>query len=184
MKLTRFLIQNAETDEPVWLTVFTFDHRDLVNDIRAAQERGVQVTIISDLRQAYGHSLCKHQFESLLACQEAGASIYVMHGEVAESYGLDSPGEPMARTGIQHAKCLLCGTFAIVGSANYSTASLRNCDISVFFRLGPPGLASLIKRMKCMRMNAEEFDRRKRYPHTVRATQKARYKYDETQIIF
>ena len=88
----------------------------------------------------------------------------------------------MARTGIQHSKALLCGTFAIVGSANYSTASLRNCDISVFLRLGPQGLASLIKRMKCMRMNAEEFDHSKR--SMPKGLQKAKYKYDETpQII-
>jgi hypothetical protein len=143
-------VQQARSE--VRVAAYTFDAAELVAALVGARHRGVQVRVLADRKFSLS-GRCRNQQASLSLLQAEGVVVKVMSGLPGAAFG-----------GIHHAKTVLAdGSTAsdpfvlVVGSCNFTTASLGNMETGVRISLSERGAVEASEMFDLRFAKAEDF---------------------------
>ena len=154
-KLARYLIQQCT--KSIQMLVFTFDLIDIVNDLIETARRGIAVEVFADRRSSLG-TATRDQYIRIKSLHDAGITVQLATGvDIQEEYNRIGrrvrPG-----TGILHAKCLLMDEkYLIAGSANWTTSSRNNTELSLLLKMYGHGISGWQSTLDSLRDRSEVF---------------------------
>ena len=125
---------------------FTFDRQDIVDALKQAKDRGVEVIMVID--RAYTLS-CKTK-ECMPRLQELeahGVVVRLASGHSAKQH-YSAVGRTYNGRGIVHGKVVHTEMESIVGSCNWTTSSRANEEVSLHVRLNGVESAKLCGRIR------------------------------------
>ena len=134
------ILNEAGPGTRVRLAGFTFDLQELSDVLIVARKRGVLVQVLFDKKEASQGGSAVDQFQHMRALEVNGVELRVVSGQtLAPLYR----GAAARLFGRQHAKAVWSEQRAFMGSANWTRASTRNCELGVEIKLNASGRAQL-----------------------------------------
>jgi hypothetical protein len=113
----------------VMILGFTFDRQDICDAAVAAHQRGGWVTVVLDKRMTLAGKT-KEQLSRTHVLAAAGIIVRLYEGGSSHA-DYAAVGRSGGWLGIQHAKGVLVDARAIIGSANWTTATRSNSEVSM-----------------------------------------------------
>jgi phosphatidylserine/phosphatidylglycerophosphate/cardiolipin synthase-like enzyme len=130
---------------PVAVLAYTFDRADLAEALVQARSRGLAASIGVDRRFSL-NGRCKEQEQNLRMLQASGVAVKLLDGGPSGPFYREV-GRTQSGFGIAHAKVAIAtvpeGSFAVVGSTNWTTSSRANLETGVLIELSETGASEL-----------------------------------------
>jgi hypothetical protein len=126
------------------LTAFTFDLLSIAEAIVDAARRGVQCRVYVDGSHTMSGKTA-FQPERVKQMRVAGVEVFVSKGIPCAPEYRAADRSPVSGNGILHAKLLLADNQLIHGSANWTTSSTCNIELSTLTELNPNGVLAFEK---------------------------------------
>ena len=140
----------------VHLTAYGFDLDDICSKLIRCHELGCKVSVVADEKMSLG-SQTREQSQKMNQLLVAGVPTYTSRGKNIKAAYLEVHRKVPPGVGIQHAKCLQCDEYLIVGSTNWTTSSKSNEEMSVLLYLGPEGMKDWDGRRDALLSEAEPY---------------------------
>ena len=129
------IIDKAALGERVTMLGFSFDRKEIVQALVGARRRGCIVRVVLDHNMTL-QGKTKEQYSSAEELASCGVLVRVASGiPLKPEYDMVGRSAPAYLKGIQHAKAVIAGREAVIGSANWTTCSRSNQEMGVHIEL-------------------------------------------------
>ena len=137
------IILRAAPGERITFLGFSFDRSELVHALVSARKKGCLVRVVLD-RQMTLHGKTREQLSSAKELVACGVLVRLAAGlNLQAEYAAVGRSIPGHLCGIQHAKSVLAGNRAVVGSCNWTTSSRSNGELGLLVEFQESHLAAI-----------------------------------------